>query len=47
MDALEALFRPIANILNRNIGEITPARELCARLDGKTVGAESFPSDGK
>lgn len=37
MDALEALFRPIANILNRNIGEITPARELCARLDGKTV----------
>lgn len=37
MDALEALFRPIANILNRNIGEITPARELCARLDGKSV----------
>jgi ubiquinone biosynthesis protein UbiJ len=37
MDALEALFRPIANLLNRNIGEITPARELCERLDGKTV----------
>ncbi len=37
MDALEALFRPIANILNRNIGEITPARELIARLDDKTV----------
>ncbi len=37
MDALEALFRPIANILNRNIGEITPAQELCSRLDGKTV----------
>ena len=37
MDALEALFRPIANILNRNIGETTPARELCERLDGKAV----------
>ena len=37
MDALEALFRPIANLLNRNIGEITPARDLCARLAGKTV----------
>ncbi len=37
MDALEALFRPISNILNRNIAEITPARELCGRLEKKTV----------
>lgn len=37
MDALEALLRPITTILNRNIGEITPARELCAKLDGKTI----------
>ncbi len=37
MDPLEALLRPVATILNRNIGEITRARELCARLDGKVV----------
>lgn len=37
MDPLETLFRPVTNILNRNIGETTPARELCARLEGKTV----------
>jgi len=37
MDALETLLRPITTVLNRNIGETTPARELCARLDGKTV----------
>jgi len=37
MDALETLLRPITSVLNRNIGEITPARELCARLDGKTI----------
>jgi len=36
-DPLEALLRPVAKILNRNIGEVTPARELCARLDGTTV----------
>jgi ubiquinone biosynthesis protein UbiJ len=37
MPALDALFRPLASLINRNIGEITPARELCARLDGKTI----------
>lgn len=37
MDPLETLLRPIANILNRNIRETTPARELCRQLDGKTV----------
>ena len=37
MDPLEALLRPVAKYLNRTIAEITPARELCARLDGKVV----------
>jgi ubiquinone biosynthesis protein UbiJ len=37
MDPLETLLRPITNILNRNIRETTPARELCRKLDGKTV----------
>ena len=37
MDALEALFRPITSVLNRNIAEITPARELAARLGGKVI----------
>jgi len=37
MDALETLLRPVTNILNRNIQETTPARELCQQLDGKTV----------
>ena len=40
MDALEALFRPITSILNRNIAEMTPARELCERLEGKTVAVQ-------
>jgi ubiquinone biosynthesis protein UbiJ len=34
---LEALLRPIAGILNRNIAEITPAREIASELDGTTV----------
>ena len=37
MDPLETLLRPVTNILNRNIQETTPARELCQRLDGKVV----------
>lgn len=37
MSAVDALFRPLASLINRNIGEITPARELCARLDGKAI----------
>ena len=36
-DPLEALLRPVASFLNRNIDEITPARELCRELDGKIV----------
>ena len=34
---LQALLRPIADILNRNIAEITPAREIAAELNGTTV----------
>ena len=37
MDALAAVLRPIVSLLNHNIGESTPARELCRKLDGKTV----------
>ena len=37
MDPLEALLRPVASYLNRAIAEVTPARELCARLDDKVV----------
>ena len=34
---LEALLRPVADYLNRNIGEITPAREICRELDGRVI----------
>lgn len=37
MDPLEKLLRPLTAILNRNISETTPARDLCRQLDGKTV----------
>lgn len=37
MDPLEQLLRPLTRILNRNIGEVTPARELAKQLDGRTV----------
>jgi ubiquinone biosynthesis protein UbiJ len=37
MDALEAALRPIASLLNRNIQDSTPARELCADLSGTVV----------
>lgn len=37
MNPLEGILRPITRILNRNIGEMTPARELCERLDDTTV----------
>lgn len=36
-DPLEAILRPVASLLNRNIAATTPARELCARLSGKTI----------
>lgn len=34
---LEALLRPVADILNRNIAETTAAREIAAELNGTTV----------
>ena len=37
MDALEAALRPVAKLLNRNIQESLPARELCKRLSGTIV----------
>jgi len=37
MNPLEAVLRPVANILNRNIRETTPARELCDKLDETVV----------
>lgn len=37
MDPLETLLRPVTTILNRNIQETTPARELCQQLDDTTI----------
>lgn len=37
MDPLEALLRPATRILNRNIQQMTPARELTRRLEGQVV----------
>jgi ubiquinone biosynthesis protein UbiJ len=37
MNPLEVALRPIANVLNRNIRETTPARELCDKLDGTVI----------
>ena len=34
---LELLLRPVAEILNRNIAETTPARELVSELSGATI----------
>ena len=37
MDPLFALFNPVVAMLNRQIAEVTLARELCARLDTRTI----------
>jgi ubiquinone biosynthesis protein UbiJ len=37
MNPLEAALRPVASVLNRNIRETTPARELCDKLDGAVI----------
>ena len=37
MDPLQALLKPLTVLMNRQIALTTPARELCADLDGKTV----------
>jgi ubiquinone biosynthesis protein UbiJ len=37
VNPLEAILRPITNVLNRNIRATTPARELCEKLSGTVV----------
>ncbi len=37
MEALESIFRPVVAMINRQISGRTPARELCAELDGRTL----------
>lgn len=37
MEPLETLLRPLTALVNRQIRATTPARELCAELDGKVV----------
>jgi len=37
MNALQVALRPVATLLNRNISESTPARELCAALSGTVI----------
>lgn len=37
MNPLEAALRPLTRVLNRNIRETTPARELCRKLDGAVI----------
>jgi len=37
MNPLEALLRPVASVINRNIRATTPARELCENLAGKVI----------
>ena len=37
MSPLDAIMRPLANVLNRNIRATTPARELCEKLEGTVV----------
>ena len=37
MSPLEAVLRPLARVLNRNIGETTHPREQCEKLDGAAI----------
>ena len=37
MDPLQALLRPVAVLINRQIATSTPARELCVELEGRVV----------
>ena len=37
MDTLETLFRPLTALVNRQIKATTPARAICAELDGKVM----------
>jgi ubiquinone biosynthesis protein UbiJ len=37
LDALQTALRPVAALLNRQIRSKSPARELCRKLEGRTV----------
>ena len=37
VDPLETLLRPVVQVLNKNIPEVTRAQELCTKLNGTTV----------
>lgn len=37
MDALTRVMRPVVEAINRQLEESTPARDLCARLDGRSL----------
>lgn len=37
MDPLETLLRPALSLVNGQIAESTPARDLCAELDGRVI----------
>jgi ubiquinone biosynthesis protein UbiJ len=40
MDAPRTLFQPVVAMMNRQIAVSTPARELCAELDGRTFAVQ-------
>lgn len=40
MDTLDALFRPVASMVNRQVRQKTPARELCAELENSTIAVQ-------
>ena len=37
MATLESLLHPLVSVLNDNIAEVTPAKQLCKKLEGTTV----------
>lgn len=41
---LESVLRPVANILNRNIDDTTPARQLVSDLNGSTIAIRARDS---
>lgn len=40
MNPLEPLLRPVVSLINRQIGMTTPARELCAELEGRVFAIQ-------
>ena len=45
MNPLETLLTPLARVLNRNIGESTPARDLCRELLAVDLSKQQQSSD--